>query len=265
VASYRDLLPPACAAMDLARELFLTCSPGRVTTKGERDMASEVDYAIERRLAEYLRQVTPDIGFLGEEDGLHGDPQDLTWVLDPVDGTVNFIHGSPLCGISLALLHDRSPVVGVVDLPHLGLRYTASVGTGAYCGDRRLAVSSATTLVESVVAIGDYAVGAGAAEKNRVRLAITERLAASAQRVRMHGSAAIDLVWVAEGRVDGLIMMSNNPWDTAAGVVIAREAGALVVDRDGAAHTMESSATIAANPALIPVLVQVVTEASASG
>lgn len=250
--------------MDIAREMFLTRSPGRLTAKGERDMASEVDYAIERRLADYLREMTPEIGFLGEEDGSHGDRAELTWTLDPVDGTVNFIHGSPLCGISLALLRDRSPVIGVVDLPHLGWRYTALAGAGAYCGDQLLEVSAAATLDESVIAIGDYAVGADAADKNRVRLAITKRLAESAQRVRMHGSAAIDLVWLAEGRIDGVIIMSNNPWDTAAGVVIAREAGAYVADRDGTAHTSDSHATIAANPALMPALIEIVTEASAA-
>jgi len=264
VTSYPDLLATACRAMDIAREMFLTHSPGQLTAKGDRDMASEVDYAIERRLAAYLRTATPDIGFLGEEDGNRGEPTELTWALDPVDGTVNFIHGSPLCGISLALIQDRSPVVGVVDLPHLNLRYTASLGAGAYCGDKRLAVSTAATLAEAVVAIGDYAVGPDAAEKNRVRLAITQRLAASAQRVRMHGSAAIDLVWLAEGRIDGVIMMSNNPWDTAAGVIIAREAGAYVADRDGTAHTRESRATIAANPTLLPALIEIVTEASAA-
>lgn len=244
------LLPIANEAVDIARALFLTHAPGQLTTKGDRDMASEVDYAIERRLAGFLREKTPHIGFLGEEDGKKGVPGELFWTLDPIDGTVNFIHGSPLCGISLALMHEGTPVLGVVDLPRLGSRYTAVQGHGAYAADRRLAVSANDDLSEAVIAIGDYAVGANAEERNKPRLDITAKLAATVQRVRMHGSAAIDLVWVAEGRIDGMIMLSNKPWDTAAGVIIAREAGANVVDRNGSPHSSASTATVAANPAL---------------
>jgi myo-inositol-1(or 4)-monophosphatase len=261
VSRYDDLLPTACAAIDIARELFLTGSPGVITAKGDRDMASEVDYAIEREVAAFLRETTPGIDFLGEEDGRQGDSGELTWTLDPVDGTVNFIHGSPLCGISLALMKGTNPVLGVVDLPFLGLRYTATKGSGARCGDRELAVSSTATLPEAVVAIGDYAVGADAQAKNKLRLAVTGHLASAAQRIRMHGSAAIDLVWLAEGRVDGVVILSNQLWDMDAGVVIAREAGATVLDHDGSAHTSESSATIAANEELCAGLVRLVADA----
>lgn len=262
VISYDQLLAIACQAVDVGREIFLTKSPGQLTAKGDRDMASEVDYAIESTLAAILREKTPDIGFLGEEGGNRGIPSALTWTLDPIDGTVNFIHGSPLCGISLALMLDQAPVLGVVDLPFLGLRYTAVKGGGAYCGQRRLSVSSNADLAEAVVAIGDYAVGFEASAKNVARLAITSHLASAVQRVRMHGSAAIDLVWLAEGRIDGVIIMANQPWDTAAGVIIAREAGADVVDSDGSSHTSESAATIGANPKLLPDLLSLVMDAS---
>ncbi|GAA1791124.1 inositol monophosphatase family protein [Luedemannella flava] len=248
----------ACAAVDVARDIFLSRSPTRLTAKGARDMASDVDYAIERELTVMLRRRTPDIGFLGEEDGRSGPSGELIWTLDPIDGTVNFVHGSPLCGISLALLRDGTPIVGVVDLPKLGLRYTAASGLGAYRDGRRLAASGVSRLSEAVVAIGDYAVGKGAERKNDVRLAVTRRLAARAQRVRMHGSAAIDLVWLAEGRVDAVVMMANQPWDTAAGVVIAREAGAVVVDSDGSDHDSTSCATIGGDAALVPSLLAIV-------
>lgn len=258
MTAYAELLSIACEAVDVARDIFLTHAPGHLTAKGDRDMASEVDYAIERKLAALLREKTPDIGFLGEEDGKRGIPSELTWTLDPIDGTVNFIHGSPLCGISLALLRDRTPVLGVVDLPFLGMRYTATEGGGAFRDSHRLSVSSATTLREAVVAIGDYAVGEDALEKNEIRLGITTRLAQVVQRIRMHGSAAIDLVWLAEGRIDAVVIMSNQPWDTAAGVIIAREAGASVVDSDGSVHTSASSATIAANSELLTDLLALI-------
>lgn len=260
MTAHAELLPVACEAVDVARDIILNHAPGHLTAKGDRDMASEVDYAIERKLAALLREKTPEIGFLGEEDGKRGTPSELTWTLDPIDGTVNFIHGSPLCGIALALLHDKTPVLGVVDLPFLGMRYTATQSGGAYSGGRRLSVSAAATPDQAVVAIGDYAVGTGAAEKNQIRLGVTNNLARIVQRVRMHGSAAIDLVWLAEGRVDAVIIMSNHPWDTAAGVIIAREAGASVVDQDGSQHTSESVATIAANPKLLPAILSLVTE-----
>jgi len=256
VNDFAPLLPIATEAVDLARELFLTHEPGTLTVKGDRDMASEVDYAIERKLSAFLRERTPHIGFHGEEDGKTGIAGETVWILDPIDGTVNFIHGSPLCGISLALMHEGTPVLGVVDLPRLGSRYTAVKGHGAYAGDRRLSVSATEDLSEAVIAIGDYAVGTNAEERNKIRLAITARLASTVQRVRMHGSAAIDLVWVAEGLIDGMIMMSNKPWDTAAGVVIAREAGAKVVDSNGSPHSSASAATVAANPILTSHLLE---------
>jgi len=99
---------------------------------------------------------------------------------------------------------------------------------------------------DAVVALGDYAVGIGSAEKNRTRFALTQRLATKVQRIRMHGSAAIDLTWFAAGQVDALVMLANKPWDTAA--------GAMITDRDGSPHSFASSATIAANPSLLPVI-----------
>jgi myo-inositol-1(or 4)-monophosphatase len=101
-----------------------------------------------------------------------------------------------------------------------------------------------------VISIGDFAVGEGARERNRVRLFLLDRLGARAQRIRMIGSAAIDLAWVAHGKLDATIILANLPWDTMAGVLLVRESGGLVLDRDGTGHTADSSATIAVGPAL---------------
>ena len=108
------------------------------------------------------------------------------------------------------------------------------------------------------MALGDYAVGDDAEEKNEIRFALTQRLARNVQRIRMHGSAAIDLVWLAAGHIDAVVMLANKPWDTSAGVVIAREAGALIVDRNGSPHSIDSSATIAANASLLPSVVTLI-------
>lgn len=254
-----QLLPVALDAIAIASELVRTRGPGRVTIKGDRDMASEVDYAVEHAVRSFLHEKTPDIAFLGEEEGTTGrGTNDLTWALDPVDGTANFVHGIPLCGISLGLISGDRSILGMIDLPFLGSRYHATENGGAYAGDRRLLVSDTVALADAIVSIGDYAVGPNAESRNRLRLAVTTHLAPQAQRVRMFGSAAVDLAWLAEGRTDAVIMLSNKPWDTTAGVLLAREAGAQVVDIDGSPHTVDSTATIAAPPQLIDQVVTLV-------
>lgn len=247
-----SLLPVALEAIDIASDLMRTRVPGLLTNKGDRDMASEMDYAIERIIRDHLRNKTPDIAFLGEEEGVTAgnDSTELLWALDPVDGTANYVRGIPMCGISLGLIHKNRPIVGVIDLPFLRTRYHAAQHTGAYQGDRRLQVSMTSNLQDAIVAIGDYAVGKDADTKNKLRFALTERLAASVQRIRMLGTAALDLAWVADGKLDASITLSNKPWDTAAGVLIAREAGAIVIDTDGTDHTFFSTATIAITPNL---------------
>ncbi|WP_285710966.1 inositol monophosphatase family protein [Microtetraspora sp. NBRC 16547] len=124
-----------------------------------------------------------------------------------------------------------------------------------------MSASSTDALDAAIVSVGDYAVGNGAEAKNRVRLPLNYQLATRVQRVRMFGSAAVDLAWVAEGKTDACIMLSNNPWDTAAGVLIAREAGAVVTDIDGTPHTTKARATIAATPKILADLVELVTGA----
>jgi myo-inositol-1(or 4)-monophosphatase len=254
-----SLLPVALEAAALASDLVRTRVPGLLTAKGDRDMASEVDYAVERAVRELLHDKTPSIAILGEEEGVTGsDHAELTWAIDPVDGTANFVRGIPLCGISIGLIHRNRPILGVIDLPFLGTRYSAVEHTGAYLGDRRLHTSMTGDLRDAIVAIGDYAIGDNAAAKNELRIALTERLAANVQRVRMFGTAAVDLVWLAEGKIDASITLSNKPWDMAAGVVIAREAGARVTDKDGTDHMVSSTATIAVAPGLADEVVALV-------
>ncbi|MFB4316565.1 inositol monophosphatase family protein [Actinomadura sp. 21ATH] len=249
----KALLDVALGAADVARGLMVSRGPGVVTAKGDRDMASEVDYAVERAVREFLRERTPEIAVLGEEEGGSADAE-LLWAVDPVDGTANFVRGIPLCGFSLGLVRRGRPVVGVVDLPFLGTRYHAAEGLGAFEGGRPVRASATKDVRDAVVSIGDYSVDEGAEARNRVRLELTGRLAANVQRIRMVGSAAIDLAWVADGKLDACVILSNNPWDTAAGVAIAREAGAAVRDLDGSEHTTGSAATLAFAPGVRPEL-----------
>lgn len=259
--SYASLMAVAHEAVDLAADLVRTRQPGVITEKQERDMVSEVDVAVERVVREHLEKAAPEIGVLGEEEGLSGDSE-LVWALDPVDGTANFVHGLPLCGVSLGLIDQGRSVLGVIELPFLSTRYHAVLGEGAYRDNVAIRCRETSALSEAIVSLGDFAVGQNADRKNRARLALTEALAAKAQRVRMFGSSAVDLVWVADGRTDASIMLSNKPWDTAAGVIIAREAGAAVVDASGQPHTAESASVIAAPPSLIDDLVALVRSAT---
>jgi myo-inositol-1(or 4)-monophosphatase len=237
-------------AVDRASALVTARAVGVVTPKGDRDMVSELDVAVEEEVRNFLQRETPEVGFFGEEQGGHSLQSELTWSLDPVDGTANLVNGLPLCAISLGLFHGNKAVLGVIDLPFLKDRYQAAEGHGAYHNDERLHVRGTTALHDAIVAIGDYAVGEDSAARNQRRLRITQLLAERALRVRMFGSAAIDLVWVAAGKLDATITLSNHPWDMAAGVVIAREAGACVMDSDGRPHELASHTTVAAAPGL---------------
>src|SRR5262249_7364864 len=130
---------------------------------------------------------------------------------------VNFVRNVPLCAVSLALTERGRPVLGVIELPFLGTRYHAMESGGAYANGQQLRVRSARPLNEAVVALGDFAVGATSEAKNRLRVEVARQLADRALRVRMVGCAAIDLAWVAEGKFDASISLSNKPWDMAAG------------------------------------------------
>ncbi|MFC8045284.1 inositol monophosphatase family protein [Nocardia sp. NPDC057353] len=249
MSDLREPLDTARRAVRLGAELLSTTAPGRVEAKGDRDFVTDLDVQIQERIQRFLAARTPEIGFLGEE-GETGPaaPSSKRWVLDPIDGTSNFIHGLPLCAVSLAMIEGDRPLVGVINAPMLDLEYWATRGGGARRNGEAIRAGTAHGLGSAIVSIGDYAVGEGAVERNRRRLAITAALAAKVERVRMFGSAALDLAWVAEGRTDGCVMLSNKPWDTAAGVLIARESGAIVTDSDGSAHTIASRHTVAAAP-----------------
>jgi myo-inositol-1(or 4)-monophosphatase len=255
----RSLLPVALEAIATASDLMRTQRPASLTEKDDRDLVSDVDVTIERAVRARLQAATPGIGFLGEEEGQSGATgSGWLWTLDPIDGTSNFAHGIPLCAASLALLHDGRPVLAVIDAPFLGQRYHAVEGHGAYHGPQRLAVSTTSHLREAIVAVGDYATGHGADRKNQSHLATTYQLTPRVHRIRMLGTAALDLAWVAAGYLDASITLSNQPWDTAAGVLLAREAGATVVDANGDPHQFTSAATIAAAPALTSELIRLI-------
>ncbi|MEV4216648.1 inositol monophosphatase family protein [Nonomuraea sp. NPDC049725] len=156
----RTVLPIAeRLAVSIASEIVRTKAPGVITAKGDRDMATEVEYAVEQAVRELLSRETPEIGFLGEEEGVSHLGDGLMWALDPVDGTINFLHDIPPCGASLGLIDKDTSTLGVIDLPFLNLRYAAAEGAGAVVNGSETRVSDARELQTAIVAIGDYAVG----------------------------------------------------------------------------------------------------------
>jgi myo-inositol-1(or 4)-monophosphatase len=252
VKDLAELLGIAQEAAEIGYQLMTTSTAGKISEKSDRDLVTELDIRIQHDIQDHLHRATPDIDFLGEEDGggTLDETADYVWALDPIDGTSNFAHGIPLCATSLALVHRGEPVVGVIVAPFLGLRYHATKGGGAYCNGKPIHASDTTELSRAIVSIGDYATGPDAPEKNRRRFAVTQALAESVERVRMFGAASLDLAWVAEGRTDACVILSNKPWDMAAGVLIAREGGASLLDADSSLHSFSSSSTIAATSAV---------------
>ncbi len=228
--------------------------------KGDRDFATDVDLRVESAITASLRQATPAIPFLGEEAGGEAGAA-AKWVLDPIDGTINFARASPLCAISLSLVIAGEPVLGIVDTPLLGERFVAKAGGGAYLNGARIEVHEVPGLDEAVVAVADFKVGKGAREENRIHLNLLRGLAHDSLRVRMHGSAALDLAWLAAGRVNATLMLSNLPWDVTAGLLLVREAGGDVYDHDGSPHDESSRYTLASVPSLSESIRRLVAEA----
>src|SRR5690606_15206660 len=166
-------------------------APASITAKGDRDLVTDVDLAVEDEVRSFLARETPEIGMLGEEHGLSGAPAGPRWVLDPIDGTANFARGIPLCAVSLGLLTGGHSVLAVIDHPFLGTVYTAVQDGGAYADGEPIKVSSVADPAGATIAIGDFARGAGAADRNRARLALMGRPGGRAPRPRRFGPAPL--------------------------------------------------------------------------
>ena len=232
-------------AMDDARDVFDRSPIGKRTSKGDRDFTTEVDFAIERLVRDQLAAATPEIGFVGEENGGNAET-DRWWCLDPIDGTVNFALGTPLCAISLALVENNAPVLGVIDAPRLGTRYSAVAGKGAVRNGEPITVSETSQLSDAVLTFGDFAVGADKTARYQRQRDLFHVAVSQAQRVRMLGTAALDLAWLADGKHAASIIIGGNFWDVAAGEIIAREAGAVILQ----SPFHGDPATIACTPGL---------------
>lgn len=259
---YGIMLEKARAAARAAAEVLSGYYGGdfRIRKKGVIDLVTDADLAAERSVLDVLGQAFPDHGFLLEENTRQPEEKEYTWVVDPLDGTTNFAHGYPFFCVSVALLHQGRPVVGVVNAPAMGEEFWACRGGGAFRNGEPVAVSETADLMDAMLVTGfPY----DAAVRRSGTVALFERFLERCQAVRRDGSAALDLCYVAMGRFDGFWERNLNPWDTAAGLVLVEEAGGRVTRFDGSPFSPFHKEILASNTRLHPSMQAVLKEAEA--
>ena len=235
----------------------------QVSVKGPGDFVSAADRKAESTLMTELERARPGWGFITEETGtVIGKDGSHRWIIDPLDGTTNFLHGIPIFAISLALERDREIIAGVIFNPVANELFVAERGQGAYLNDRRIRVAQRSKLNESVIATGIPHYGRGGHEEFVVEL---PHLMKHVSGVRRCGAAAIDLAWLAAGRFDGFWERKLHPWDMAASIIMIEEAGGIVSDIDGGNAILDSGSIVAGNPAIHRTLLRTLAEARSGG
>jgi myo-inositol-1(or 4)-monophosphatase len=235
-------------AVDIAREsgaLLANYFERRIAyeLKGEFDLVTEADRAAERLIVERLRSHFPAHGIVAEEGGGHESASDFRWYVDPLDGTTNFAHGYPTFNTTLALEQAGEMIAGVIFDPIRQELFSAERGAGAYLNNRRIHVSSARRLEDSLVCTGFPS----RKRHLNVNVHFYHQLGMATHGVRRSGSAAIDLAYVACGRLEAFWEFGLNPWDMAAGRLLAEEAGGRVTDMHGRPHSFHSPHLLVSN------------------
>ncbi|MGO4411622.1 inositol monophosphatase family protein [Cupriavidus sp. KB_39] len=221
----------------------------RVSRKQHNDFVTEVDRSAEAAIIEIIRTAYPEHAILAEESGqswVDGDPEaEYTWVIDPLDGTTNFIHGFPQYAVSIGQLHKGVPVQAVVYDPTRDELFTASKGAGAFLNNRRIRVTRRDKLADCLIGTGFPFRDLEGVDEYLEMFALMTRSCAG---LRRPGAAALDLAYVACGRLDGFFERGLKPWDMAAGMLLITEAGGLVGNYAGESRQMEQGEVLAGNP-----------------
>lgn len=226
----------------------------RIGVKQRNDFVTEVDRAAEAAIIETLREVYPTHAILAEESGPSGD-SDYVWIIDPLDGTTNFIHGFPQYAVSIALAHKGVLQHAVVFDPNRNELFTASRGAGAFLNDKRIRVSKCAKLDEALLGTGfPYRMF----EHVDPYLAIFKEMTRRCAGVRRPGAASLDLAWLAAGRIDGFWEFGLSPWDMAAGALLILEAGGLVSDLAGEGNYLETGNIVGGTPKVFAQLLQAI-------
>ncbi|HTJ96029.1 MAG TPA: inositol monophosphatase family protein [Rhodocyclaceae bacterium] len=236
----------------------LDLSQVKVTTKQHSDYVTEIDKAAEAAIIEVLRDAYPKHSILAEEsgaiEGVAGESE-FEWIIDPLDGTTNFIHGFPQYAVSIGLAQNGVMTQGVVYDPNRNELFTASKGGGAFLNDKRIRVSNRPKLADALI-------GTGFPYRNFDKidqyLSIFKELSQKTSGLRRPGAASLDLAWVACGRVDGFWEFGLSPWDMAAGSLLITEAGGIAGDAKGESDYLNSGNIIAGNPKIFAQLLQII-------
>jgi myo-inositol-1(or 4)-monophosphatase len=243
------------AGRSLARD-FGEVQNLQVSMKGPGDYVSQADRKAEDIVFAELSKARAGYGFLMEERGaVAGDDDQHRWIVDPLDGTTNFLHGIPLFAVSIALERQGQVVAGVIYNPAMDELYTTERGGGAFMNDRRLRVAGRTKLVDTVIGCGVPHLGRGHHGNFLVEL---RNVMAEVSGVRRLGSAALDLAYVAAGRMDGFWETGLSAWDIAAGLLLIREAGGFVSDMDGGQDMLDNGSVVAGNEVIQRALLKTV-------
>jgi myo-inositol-1(or 4)-monophosphatase len=216
-----------------------------VTKKGRTDLVTEADFEAEKIIMDIIHKSFPQDGFVAEEAGERDTDASRIWFIDPLDGTVNFAHAFPFFAVSIGLQVNEDVVLGVVFNPYMDEFFEAAKGSGAFLNGKAIHVSTTSDLVDSLLAVGfPYNLHE---DPHRV-MDHMKKMAVRAQAIRRPGSAAIDLCYVAAGKLDGYWEEGLKPWDTAGGIIIVREAGGIVSDYYGNRFSPDKGTIVASNP-----------------
>lgn len=237
----------------------------QVSRKGPGDFVSTADKKAERVIIDEITKARPEAGILAEESGgRKGDDPDKRFIIDPLDGTTNFLHGMPHWAISIGYEERGELIAGVVYDPVKDELFWAEKGKGAYVNDRRIRVSSRQSLADSVIGTGIPHMGRDV-EGHFTFLKRLEAAMSQTAGVRRWGTASLDLCYVAAGRFDGFWERGLSPWDVAAGIVILKEAGGFVSDLQGRGYTFKSAEIVASNDSLHKALLPLLKNATKVG
>lgn len=230
----------------------------RVQEKGKNDFVTSVDLASERAILDIIRKNYPDHNIITEESGdVHESASPFTWYIDPIDGTSNFIHGIPHYAVSIGVFQDGKPLHGVIYDPVRDEMFIATLGSGAQLNKRRLRLSNGVKASSALIGTGfPY----GEAANLDAYLNMFKEICPNTAGIRRGGSAALDLAYVAAGRLDGFWELGLKPWDMAAGILLVREAGGVVSDHKGKPEVMERGHIIAGSTMIHPYLQHIVSK-----
>lgn len=221
----------------------------KIAEKRPNDFVTEVDQRVEQEIISVVRKAYPSHGFLGEECGEIAGDEDYQWIIDPIDGTRNFIHGFPYFAISIAVMHKNKIEHGVIYDPNRQELFTASRGKGARLNETRIRVSERKRLEECLLGTG-FAYRHSDKE-NIIPLKILQSMIPICGDVRRAGAATLDLAYVACGRLDGFWEIGLHIWDVAAGILLIKEAGGMVCDPHGGEDYLKTGNVVAANPTIM--------------